>query len=210
MERQLLFLLDYDLRMEEPELLAHFHPFLRRSASAPAPTYALAPVPTPVSRVELVQYPTTPKRLAPAPSGLLTPSPSPVSRGAQPRSSSEQRVSPSSLSSGSSHSEQSSSSPDTDDERYTRNTRRPHPTQSSEKYAGTIPTSTTLRRSASSKGPLFAAAAGVDDPSSSGYPTPSESARSQPLRTQRSGSLRQLYDAGKEIFAGNGHRARGN
>ncbi|GAA5902529.1 cyclin family protein [Sporobolomyces salmoneus] len=35
MERQLLFLLDYDLRMEESDLLTHFSPFLRRSTSPP-------------------------------------------------------------------------------------------------------------------------------------------------------------------------------
>ncbi|GAA5999430.1 hypothetical protein JCM5350_003982 [Sporobolomyces pararoseus] len=32
MERQLLFLLDYDLRMEESDLLTHFAPFLRRAS----------------------------------------------------------------------------------------------------------------------------------------------------------------------------------
>ncbi|KAK4331020.1 PHO85 cyclin-1 [Rhodotorula toruloides] len=41
MERQLLFLLDYDLRMDESELIQHFEPFLRRpSTSAARAQYA--------------------------------------------------------------------------------------------------------------------------------------------------------------------------
>ncbi|GAA5956823.1 hypothetical protein JCM21900_004353 [Sporobolomyces salmonicolor] len=39
MERQLLFLLDYDLRMEESDLLTHFAPFLRRPVASTSRSY---------------------------------------------------------------------------------------------------------------------------------------------------------------------------
>ncbi|KAM0750352.1 hypothetical protein T439DRAFT_356984 [Meredithblackwellia eburnea MCA 4105] len=85
MERQLLFLLDYDLRMDEAELIFHFQPFMRPAASpitsgffrTVADTYnaLTSPAASPA-------FPATPTRRAgkaPAPSdGLLTPSPSPT------------------------------------------------------------------------------------------------------------------------------------
>ncbi|GAA6033610.1 hypothetical protein JCM8097_001481 [Rhodosporidiobolus ruineniae] len=47
MERQLLFLLDYDLRMDEADLLLAFSPFLRRpvASTSRAPAYPAAPAP---------------------------------------------------------------------------------------------------------------------------------------------------------------------
>ncbi|GAA6050342.1 hypothetical protein JCM3770_002972 [Rhodotorula araucariae] len=74
MERQLLFLLDYDLRMDEAELLHHFAPFLRRApvastsgAGYAAPSHYVQQQPQPCA-------PATPQRKAD--SGYLTPPPS--------------------------------------------------------------------------------------------------------------------------------------
>lgn len=58
MERQLLFLLDYDLRMDESELIHHFAPFMRRASPVasssrhayPAAVPAAAPMPAQVEQ----------------------------------------------------------------------------------------------------------------------------------------------------------------
>lgn len=218
MERQLLFLLDYDLRMEEPELLAHFHPFLIRPNTSTScfvrPAAAIAPV-----------YPTTPSRPAtarsaacPAPvSGLLTPSPSPTHKAAgaspsyisaptplsrqQPQAYRASPVSSRSSSSPSSHLTDS----DSDEDSYTssRPSRRrlsPLAGRSSDKYAGAMPSSHGRRVS---KGSLP-----LTPPPYSGYPTPQTDEHRQPLRTQRSGSFLRILEASKEIFSGGmTHRA---
>ena len=211
MERQLLFLLDYDLRMDETELLAHFHPFLiRPNTSASCCVRPAEPV--------IPAYPTTPSRPATARStcsapitGLLTPSPSPIHKPAgssptyisAPTSLPRQHTQPYRASPASSL---SSSSPapnltdsDSDEESYasSRPSRRrlsPLASRSSDKYAGAMPTSQG-RRVAKSIVPLT-------PPSFSGYPTPQTEEHRQPLRTQRSGSFQRIYEASKEIFAG--------
>ncbi|KAL8277043.1 hypothetical protein RQP46_010577 [Phenoliferia psychrophenolica] len=119
MERQLLFLLDFDLRMDEPELLEHFQPFLRRpvASTSAAPSFRTARQsesrPSLTGSITPPAYPTTPRRSTKAPSGaegLLTPSPSPTrpsthsssSNQASSRarsSSSHRRISPSDSSS---------------------------------------------------------------------------------------------------------------
>ena len=99
MERQLLFLLDYDLRMEESELLEHFRPFMRQptastsAAGGAMPMYTRRPSlagrpnlpPTP-QETPASLYPSTPRRGSLAhvkSSGMVTPSPSPTRRGSQ-------------------------------------------------------------------------------------------------------------------------------
>lgn len=86
MERQLLFLLDFDLRMDEPELLEHFQPFLRRPVASTSTASPYRPRqesrPSLSGSITPPAYPTTPRRSsAKGPSGaegLLTPSPSPT------------------------------------------------------------------------------------------------------------------------------------
>lgn len=74
MERQLLFLLDYDLRMDEPELLEHFAPFLCPPAvKSVAPLFHHATRPAPSTPVREPHCYTNSN-------GLLTPSPTPTSR----------------------------------------------------------------------------------------------------------------------------------
>lgn len=95
MERQLLFLLDYDLRMEESELLQHFAPFLRRpiaSTSSNSAPSASSPSRARTSSVDARMeecYPVSPVRASAAGNTLMTPSASPhyttsTSRGQQP------------------------------------------------------------------------------------------------------------------------------
>lgn len=111
-EKQLLYLLDYDLRMDEETLLEAFAPFLPQS-SRPAPAAAAAPAPMERSRsaeakVGSSQVPVTPRRTPPQEkAGMpLTPSPSPVrlplsnasSSESLPRASSSRHVSPASSS----------------------------------------------------------------------------------------------------------------
>ncbi|KAK4047661.1 PHO85 cyclin-1 [Microbotryomycetes sp. JL221] len=67
-ERQLLFLLDYDLRMDEEDLLQHFAPFLRRVASSSKPRASVS---------SESSYPSTPSRRTSAPLDQYTPSSSP-------------------------------------------------------------------------------------------------------------------------------------
>ncbi|GAA5829700.1 hypothetical protein JCM11251_000254 [Rhodosporidiobolus azoricus] len=68
MERQLLFLLDFDLRMDEAELLTHFEPFLPKSpvASTSAPYNVRTTLHAPSSTASSTRYaesiPTTPSR----------------------------------------------------------------------------------------------------------------------------------------------------
>ncbi|KAK4700375.1 PHO85 cyclin-1, partial [Phenoliferia sp. Uapishka_3] len=66
MERQLLFLLDYDLRMEEPELLAHFSPFLVQ------PYASTSCYVHPTEQLVSQKYPSTPSRSKAVETGLLT------------------------------------------------------------------------------------------------------------------------------------------
>ncbi|KAM0790542.1 hypothetical protein ACM66B_003410 [Microbotryomycetes sp. NB124-2] len=128
-ERQLLFLLDYDLRMDEEDLIEHFAPFLRRVASSSKPrasvssesSYPSTPsrrqssepqlaYPTPTSRrpSHLASLP-TPRRTAPATSGTSSATSSARSSMSAASSSScssasqqqqQQRISPASSSGG--------------------------------------------------------------------------------------------------------------
>ncbi|GJN94266.1 hypothetical protein Rhopal_007340-T1 [Rhodotorula paludigena] len=82
MERQLLFLLDYDLRMDEADLLEHFAPFLRRApvASTSRGQYSTSSYYA-HQHAQQLQTPTTPQRKTSAQdlhqqSGYLTPPPS--------------------------------------------------------------------------------------------------------------------------------------
>ncbi|GAA5904031.1 cyclin family protein [Sporobolomyces salmoneus] len=80
MERQLLFLLDFDLRMEEAELIEHFGPFLPRqpvasSSSQRFHTSRLDRAAFVPRRVDPLQTVSTPRRKASA-SSLATPPPS--------------------------------------------------------------------------------------------------------------------------------------
>ncbi|KAI5481852.1 G1/S-specific cyclin PLC1 [Pseudohyphozyma bogoriensis] len=100
MERQLLFLLDFDLRMDESELVHHFHPFLRRpvpSTSSHRPRsevrVAHRDTASPSSpRRASTSHPVTPQARRPSavstacpmPEGLLTPEPSPTRPTAVP------------------------------------------------------------------------------------------------------------------------------
>ncbi|GAA5840011.1 hypothetical protein JCM9279_005241 [Rhodotorula babjevae] len=88
MERQLLFLLDYDLRMDEAELVHHFAPFLRRAGPVASTSRAQYAAPLPASHYaqqaqqqqqqQRAAAPTTPQRKAEhlQASGYLTPPPS--------------------------------------------------------------------------------------------------------------------------------------
>ncbi|GAA5877919.1 hypothetical protein JCM3774_001770 [Rhodotorula dairenensis] len=58
MERQLLFLLDYDLRMDEAELVHHFAPFMRQASPVASSSRAPAPPPQSTSPCS----PTSPRR----------------------------------------------------------------------------------------------------------------------------------------------------
>lgn len=74
MEKQLLFLLDYDLRMDEEELLHHFSRFLRRPSGGIRHKPSMDSCKTSDS-----PYPTTPRRSSRMnQQALPTPSPSPV------------------------------------------------------------------------------------------------------------------------------------
>lgn len=221
MERQLLFLLDYDLRMDESELLAHFQPFLRRPVASTS-TYQPRSERMEAKSSSLdapAQYPVTPRRSLAKPSvdaGLLTPSPSPTRHSSHMSSSSNarraaitspQRVSPAgSSSSGGTMSDDLGSDSgeeemDLDSAAYRRQTRASPPqSRSTAKYAGNQPTSS--RRSSK--------------PSPSYPVTPTDDAdyrRVEPtLRSQRSGSfLRMTYEVGKGMLSGGlpslGHRS---
>ncbi|KAI5481383.1 hypothetical protein MNV49_005005 [Pseudohyphozyma bogoriensis] len=215
MERQLLFLLDYDLRMEEPELLAHFHPFLRNTVAAQHTyQYMAASVPREMARPQVAapQYPTTPRRSTvraacpPADTGLLTPSPSPVHYSRATIAA--HRPSPASSSSSSSSEHYDGFSSDSgDEERYARGPSRrraspsSHHTTSSARYAAYIPSS---QRRTPSKAPYVTPVTPSEDVyHNSGYPTPDSSEPThQSLRSQRSGSLLRMYEAGKEAILG--------
>lgn len=233
MERQLLFLLDYDLRMDEPELLEHFQPFLRspvastssRRVRAAEPSHSIEGTKSPL------QYPITPRRAPACEVGLLTPSPSPTRPSRASHSSapaiptrrvggSQQRVSPSgSSSSGETMSDDLGS--DSGEELMDLDHQQPsshysssipatqQQSRSSAKYAGNAPSS--YRRSKTSSAPVTP----TDEISSyalhSGYATPGSDSNSpsrrplEPtLRNQRSGSfLRMTYEAGKGMLGGN-------
>ncbi|GAA5943366.1 cyclin family protein [Sporobolomyces koalae] len=100
MERQLLFLLDYDLRMDETDLLTHFAPFLRRaspvastSRSASQHEYYSQSQQTLASPLYHPGKPSTPPRRASGvavsdSTGYLTPPPSARRPAAAPSSSS--------------------------------------------------------------------------------------------------------------------------
>ncbi|GAA5847424.1 hypothetical protein JCM3766R1_002236 [Sporobolomyces carnicolor] len=84
MERQLLFLLDYDLRMDEADLLTHFAPFLRPVASTSTSRYYPQQLASPYK-------PSTPPRrtsAAAATDAYLTPPPSGRRPSTTPSSSS--------------------------------------------------------------------------------------------------------------------------
>lgn len=83
MEKQLLFLLDYDLRFDEAEAIAHFAPFLNRRADAAKETRAAAVTrakarvqahismpPTPPH--DVVSHPTRPASPAPVPASTAS------------------------------------------------------------------------------------------------------------------------------------------
>ncbi|GAA6023309.1 hypothetical protein JCM11491_006890 [Sporobolomyces phaffii] len=106
MERQLLFLLDYDLRMEESDLVTHFAPFLRRaspvastsrSASQPAHYYSSQQQQQQQLASPLYNKPSTPPRRASgvavpdSTTGYLTPPPSARRPSAVPSSAPSSR-----------------------------------------------------------------------------------------------------------------------
>ncbi|GAA6058283.1 hypothetical protein JCM3770_002892 [Rhodotorula araucariae] len=151
MERQLLFLLDYDLRMDEVELLHHFAPFLRRTPVAStsraqygAPSYYVEP-----EQLQQPCAPATPPRKADSQhsTGYLTPPPSgrqaahhAAPRVRQPQPAPHTRVSPTgSHSSGGTLSDVESDFSDREYESQARATRtarvssRPAPSSSSSK-----------------------------------------------------------------------------
>jgi hypothetical protein len=95
MEKQLLYLLDYDLRMSEDELLLHFAPFLPKPRATSAATTLGVGRPHHAMRMPSLEscassvgdspMPVTPKRgasIAIPAHGLATPSPSPTRRSA--------------------------------------------------------------------------------------------------------------------------------
>lgn len=199
MERQLLFLLDYDLRMDESELLTHFEPFLRRPVAS---TSSLRPRSLDASPIAVpAQYPTTPRRAHASSqskdAGLLTPSPSPrrpthISSSNPSRRSVpayQQRVSPTaSSSSGETMSDDLSSEESCDDMDLSPNG---HSRQSSYPFCRS-----------SRPGPVTPTDQQhpyATPPSSS---SPPRSSRVDPaLRSQRSGSfLRMTYEAGKGML----------
>ncbi|BGO89816.1 hypothetical protein NBRC10512_007233 [Rhodotorula toruloides] len=74
MERQLLFLLDFDLRMDEAELLAHFYPFLPREPVASTSNLRVQSTIHIPTVVENVPVPCTPpRRVSRAAASLATP-----------------------------------------------------------------------------------------------------------------------------------------
>lgn len=226
MERQLLFLLDYDLGMQESDLLEHFAPFLRRPVASTSRSSTRAPAPAPIDTQH--HYPTTPTRrpsLAPAcDAGLLTPSPSPRRASHHqpqpaPRSAAP-RVSPTgSTSSGGDtlsddlHSGSDSDSMDVDPRSASSRPKRTSPLARSSSRL-------TPPRRASKHLPSSAPLTPTDEHSYPlpAYPTPPSSDRrpSYPepaLRTQRSGSfLRMTFEAGKGMLSGGlSHRqSKGN
>ncbi|KAK4046451.1 PHO85 cyclin-1 [Microbotryomycetes sp. JL201] len=138
-ERQLLFLLDYDLRMDEEDLLEHFAPFLRRVASSSKPRASVSSdssyYPSTPSRRQSSEpqaYPTPtsrrPSHLASLPTPRRTAPSAPVSTSSSARSSmstassslscsasqqtQQQRVSPASSSGGETLSDAGESDPE--------------------------------------------------------------------------------------------------
>lgn len=74
MERQLLFLLDFDLRMDEAELLAHFHPFLPREPVASTSKTRPQSANYVSTGVEILPVPSTPpRRVSRSAASLATP-----------------------------------------------------------------------------------------------------------------------------------------
>lgn len=208
MERQLLFLLDYDLRMEESELLTHFAPFLRKPTASTSTLRTRSTVTEP--RVETsADYPTTPKRSNHVVTALLTPSPSPLP--SRTRVNSKSRVSPGSTSSnesGLTEDHGSDSSEDMEiDSRGVLSRRRNSPTQS--RYSGAQPSS--VRRQAKvSSGPITPSDEVASYTLGTGYATPLETSPIRrasyvepSLRTQRSGSFLRIF----EKISGVGHRS---
>ncbi|KAI5479847.1 G1/S-specific cyclin PLC1 [Pseudohyphozyma bogoriensis] len=215
MERQLLFLLDFDLRMDEPELIYHFSPFLRRPLASTS-TY----VPRSEVKTAHSNYPTTPTQHRPSAvatahdSGMLTPEPSPTrptagaSLALPPRrgsvaSSLKDEVSPAtSSSSGGTYSAEEASDSDDGMDVDPRVASR----------AGRPPTLniSNLRR------PSFQVGAGGPITPTDELPgyqiglqaTPPQSGRrgsyggEPPLRTQRSSSFLRMMEAGKDMITG--------
>ncbi|GAA5974668.1 hypothetical protein JCM11641_007050 [Rhodosporidiobolus odoratus] len=217
MERQLLFLLDYDLRMEEAELVYHFEPFLRR----PSPSTSRRQLASP-SYAQQQQQPQTASQLAspynaspatpqrrpsalntacpPSADGYLTPPPSARRPSTQqtPEYRRSQlphpRVSPTgSSSSGGTLSDVES---DVSDLEATPEQRIP---------ASTRNLTTPQRRSGQSSLPVTP----TDEvsPYTAAHDVSSASSRrpsAEPLRTQRSGSfLRMAYEQGKGYLSRN-------
>ncbi|KAM0750344.1 hypothetical protein T439DRAFT_314709 [Meredithblackwellia eburnea MCA 4105] len=226
MERQLLFLLDFDLRMEEPELLHHFQPFLRRPmASTSSGSFRARVEARPSVTTAPPSYPTTPRRASngKGPSGaegLLTPPPSASRsssshRGRSP--SSRPRISPAdSSSSGETLSDDLESGSDEEDMDI-------DVRSSGRKYsAGPIPVTSALRAKVTSSGPVTPTDELPGYSIQGGYATPNTtdlnsrrpstaSFTETPLRTQRSGSFLRMYEAGKDLLStGLGHRSSKN
>ncbi|BGP20759.1 hypothetical protein JCM10213_004819 [Rhodosporidiobolus nylandii] len=208
MERQLLFLLDYDLRMEESELVHHFTPFLRRpTASSSRAAFSPSAYPQPQQTQLASPYqpqPATPQRRPSAvntaacppchDNGYLTPPPSARHPSAvstpqyrQQRQAPHPRVSPTeSNSSGGTLSDVESDVSDLESTPDRRAVSSHH-------------LSTPQRRSGNSSLPVTPtdevspyAAAHVHSQAALRRPS------AEPLRTQRSGSfLRMAYEQGK-------------
>lgn len=190
MERQLLFLLDYDLRMEESELLTHFAPFLRRPTASGSSHRTRASIDESKMDLSSPHYPTTPRRSSHV-TALLTPSPSPLPSRVRAPTSSSQRVSPvescSSNDSGLTEDHGSDSSAENGEDMeldHAGRGRRP---------------SSVAQYSIKGSNKTYSAPITPTDELSSYSLNPLPTAE-PPLRTQRSGSFLRMYEVGKGML----------
>lgn len=216
MERQLLFLLDYDLRMEESDLLAHFAPFLRRSQAPPIASTSRSTSQQAYYSQQLASplyKPSTPPRRASgavgpsscddSTTGYLTPPPSarrpsaPATSSSSSSRSRSTRQQPTARPSpaGSNSSGGTLSDLDSSDEMdYSTPSRRERTESSSSSQRLYV---TPSRKQSSSSSSLPVTPTDEVSPYSSAHPL-----QSQPLRTQRSGSfLRMAYEQGKGMLS---------
>ncbi|BGP52177.1 PHO85 cyclin-1 [Rhodotorula kratochvilovae] len=221
MERQLLFLLDYDLRMDEAELLHHFAPFLRRAApvaSTSRAQYAATTSPSYYAQQQQLA-PSTPQRKVELSTGYLTPPPSarqaahhPAPRARQPQPAAHTRVSPAeSQSSGGTLSDVESDFSDREYEssaraiRTARVSSRPAPSSSSK------PSTPPRRNSGNKSGASSLPVTPTDDVPpyvSAVHPAEQQQQRRpsfEPLRTQRSGSfLSRAFEQSQRMLSRGG------
>ncbi|GAA5822148.1 hypothetical protein JCM5353_006247 [Sporobolomyces roseus] len=232
MERQLLFLLDYDLRMEESDLLAHFAPFLRRSQAPPvASTSRATSQQAYYSQQQLASplynnnKPSTPPRrasgavgpsssscedsttgyLTPPPSARRPSAPSSSSSSSRTRSARQQQSQPQPRPSpaGSNSSGGTLSDLDSSDEMdYTTTTTPSRRERTQSSSSSQRLYVTPSRKQSSSSSSLPVTPTDEVSPYTSAHPL-----QSKPLRTQRSGSfLRMAYEQGKGMLSRQQHQ----